>query len=117
MLIVIIIVVTITLALAHFNIHASACVSAASASAYISAASAHISKLPPRENVVLNTMMQHSQLQATSGNQSDGSSDISASHVKLINSECCSCDVVIWCNGMHIKCNARGCRFDPGRWQ
>ena len=79
-------IITMTLVYACLHLFASAYVSISCASAYVSTASAHTSKLPPRGSVVLNTMMQCSQLQAASGDQSDGSSNMSALRVKLINS-------------------------------
>ena len=63
---------------AHLNIYACT---------YVSAASVYTSKLPPCESVVLNTMMQCSEPQVTSGDQSNGSSDTSALGVKLFNGE------------------------------
>ena len=71
---------------------------------YISAADAHTSKLPPRENVVFNMMTQHSQLQAMLCDQSDNSSNLLASHVKLISSERCSSVMTMSCSGLHIRC-------------
>ena len=54
---------------------------------YISTASAHTSKLPPQDSVVLNMMMQCSHSQVTSGDQFNSSSDMSTAHVKPINGE------------------------------
>ena len=67
-------------------LHNAACVSNADVSD-ASVAIVHTSKLPPRGSVVLNTTTQRAQPQATSGDQSDGSSDTSASRVQVINSE------------------------------
>ena len=86
------------------------------ASAYVSMASTHTSKLPLWASVVLNTMMHRSQLQVTSRDQSNGSNDMSALRIKLINSEWVTCNMITWCNGMHIKCTTQGCQFDPGHW-
>ena len=101
-------VVAVALACMHSNIYACN---------YVSAASVHTSKLPPWESVVLNTMTQQSQLQATSGDQSDGSSYISALHVKHINSKWDPFDMTTWCTGMHIGCTTQGCRLNPSHWQ
>ena len=65
----------------------SACVSTSCKRADVSDASVHTSKLPPRGSVILNTTMQRPQPQATSGDQSDGSSDTSALRVQLINNK------------------------------
>ena len=78
---------------AHVYYICSVSVSISCSSAYLSTASAHTSKLPPRGSGVLNMTTQHSQPQATSDDQSNGSSNTSASLVKLINGQWCSCNI------------------------
>ena len=101
-------VVAVALGCARFKIYACD---------YVSTVGTYTSQLPLWESALLNRKMQYSQPQAMSGDQSDGSSNMSAPCVNLINSKWGSFDITMWCNGMHIRCTTQGCQFHPGHWQ